>query len=200
MKSYSKFMFLSCLPLIICLISCNACTKSNNVVPPGNVCVDSGCPMDAHDADQSVNDSVDSSVDAAVSKVISGSSWEFTIPTGWESKKSSDKTVAALLFNEVNQELVMLLHEPYNGPVEGYVIEAIRGMKDVGAKLISSKQTEINGTKYTLLESKKNSNYVWAWVTVKDGYGYVFTCGGDENELFKHQASCLSIVNTFKVK
>jgi len=202
MKSYSKFLFLSCLPLILCLISCNACTKSNNIVPPGNVCTDSGCPMDAHDTgvhdtDQSVTDSA---LDVSTCKIMSGDTWEFTVPNGWESKSSSDKSIAAMLFNDSNQELIMLLREDYNGPVEGYIIEAIRGVKGADAKLISSKQTEVNGVKYTILESKKGPVTVWAWVTVKNNFGYVFTCGGDESEVFKHQASCLSVMNTFRIK
>ncbi len=199
MKSYSKFLFLSCLPVILCLISCNACTKSNNVVPPANVCTDSGCPMDAdaHETDQSVTDSV---TDVSTCKIMSGDTWEFTVSNGWESKPSSDKSIAAMLFNDSNQELIMLLREAYTGPVEGYVIEAIRGIKGANAKLVSSKQTEVNGQKFTILESKKGSVTVWAWVTVKNNFGYVFTCGGDESQATKHQASCLTVVNTFKIK
>jgi hypothetical protein len=94
----------------------------------------------------------------------------------------------------------MFLKEPYSAAPEGYVIEALRGIKGAGAKITSSHTAELNGVKYTVIESVKDKVVVWAWVTVKNNYGYVFTCGGDEANTESHHQSCDKISLTLKVK
>lgn len=203
MKRLGKYVFLLSVLTTLGLISCNACTKTDTVLPPGGKCTDSGCPFDAAPkaSTSSSGDAAVEEVDAVVQdRVLSGEGWEFTVPGDWQVKSSNDPGILATTYHESDKELIMFLREPYTGPSEGYVLEALRGMKGAGAKMVSSKQVDLNGTKFTLLESTKDGVTVWAWVTVKSGFGYVFTCGGDQDKIDDHRESCFHTAFSLKIK
>jgi hypothetical protein len=202
-----KFLFALATVALVGVLSCNACTKHDTVISPGQTCADGGCPWDGSvhvtAEEASVVDAVDSSsVDSSsVDRVITGATWEATVPADWESKTDGvDVQTQAVVYHPSDKELIMVLREKYDGVVEGYAIEALRGIKGAKADVVSAKSTSLNGINFTLIESKKDNVTVWAWVTVKDGFGYVFTCGGDASQLDLHRNSCNNIALTFKIK
>jgi hypothetical protein len=203
MKKYGKYLFLGTLAVMLGVLSYNSCTHTDTVVS-GKSCVDGGCPFEAATEPSSslpmVADAADEVLAVRHDQLVSGDGWEFLLPPDWKLKVSSDKQVLAMAYLESSKELVMFLREAYSAAPEGYVIEALRGIKGAGAKILSSKQQELNGVKYTVIESDKDGVIVWAWVTVKNNFGYVFTCGGDELNQESHHISCDKIAMTLKVK
>ncbi len=178
------------------LLSCNSCAKNNNVVPP-NVCWDAGCAYDSH------HDSPDSSevADSAPQpKVVSGTGWKLTLPLGWVLKDNVDPSMVVAGFNPDNKTLFMGMTEEYLGPVEGYLLEAVRGIKGAGGKIVSINPVDVNNKKFFLIESKKDSVQVWTWVTLRNNKGFVFTCGGSQEQAELHKADCQSVIDSLELE
>lgn len=124
---------------------------------------------------------------------------EFTLPSSaWQAVENTPANVWAFK-NATNENLVLLIKETFNGTFEEYVLASIRETRDVGAKIESTKQVTINGTKFVLIESSMNHKNVMMWVTWANGFGYTFGCSSPDSATDRKEL-CNGIANTFKLK
>ena len=196
MKKSSQVFILTFLMTLSGLLSCNSCVKKNTTVGTEQVSTDSGSSNETSDA---FIDS-ETSINLPVDKTVSGDTWELVVPLGWEPKDSGNPKVPLTIYNESNKWSIMFLKEQYPGLKDQYVIEQIRGLRGAGGKLVTASEVELNGNKFTLLEAKKDTTAVWAWVTVKDGWGYAFTCGGDYSSSPSVRDACFKISSSLKIR
>jgi len=172
--------------LTIGTVSCTSCAKK----VPAPVVV--GPSVDAGSDAQTP-------VDAAVPgpMVIKENKWEFTLPSSdWKKMDGAPEHTVAFV-NESAKNIVLMVNEPFTGSFDEYALTALRSVRAAGAVIASAKQVEVNGHNFVLVESSKNNTRVWMWVSVLDGQGYAFSCGGADDAA--QQALCLSVAGTLKI-
>lgn len=134
-----------------------------------------------------------------LSQTLSGEGWELVVPEGYDTTILQDEEQPdVLVVNEEEHSIVLLIKEPFVGSTPAYVINAVRGVAEAGATLNASKQVELNGNKYVLLDSNKEGSRVWTWLTVNNGFGYSLSCGGPETE-DHHETLCSEVANSLKL-
>lgn len=125
---------------------------------------------------------------------ISESGWEFTLPSdGWK-RLMTDSGGPAVLVNPSNGNLIVVTTAAFDGSMDVLTLEALRGTRESGATVTSTKQVTLNGHNFVLIEAFKGNTKVWMWVTINSGHTFAFSCGGtgDQREL------CAVISTTFK--
>lgn len=195
-----KFLF----ALFCCLstISCSSCAPKEQTQPatPAPSCSDSTCPMpSASTSSSSLPPPV--VLDKAVK--VQNDNWEFVLPdSGWVKVPVNEDGIQLVMKNNERNNLVVFLKEKFDNSIEQYTLLAVRGIKDAGGTLLSVKQVELNGMKFSQLESSKPNVRIWMWVGIKSGVAYGLTCGGpvvDDND--SSQATlCTKVASTLKVK
>jgi hypothetical protein len=129
--------------------------------------------------------------------LVKKDNYEFTLPgNSWnqvETCKNAGCPVAYM--NKDNNAVVAFMSENTSDTLDKYVLSAIRGMKDAGANISSTKQIDLNGHKFVLVESSKNNVKVWMWITLLNGQGYGLSCGAPDDV---HDL-CFAIANTLKI-
>lgn len=179
-----RFILLTALALG--LVSCSACAKkvpTPVVVDAAPVTVDAGTDVIV-------------SVPKADITPFSFENVYVTLPgQDWALRQLSAE-IAVAVGSTAN--LVLFIgkeHTKYN--LEGYTLFSIREIRGAGGTFVSSKQVEIDGTKYTLLEANKGASTILSWLTVKNGVGYSFSCSSETT--FKPQDACDQIASTLKI-
>lgn len=177
-----RFIVLTALALG--LVSCSACAKK----VPTPVVVDAApAPVDAG------ADVTDPKSDITP---LSFENVYVTLPgQDWAMRQLSAEIVIAI--GPTSNLVVFVGKEPTKYNLEGYTLYSIREIREAGGIFLSSKQVEIDGTKYTLLEANKGASTLLSWLTVKDGVGYSFTCSSETT--FKPQDACGQIASTLKI-
>jgi hypothetical protein len=191
--------------LSIGLAACTGCTKKNTSTPvcTGPDCVQPTTPVvpDAslHQPDAGL-DSTQSSGNTPDFKTISRNGFELTVPQEWEEFviDGEEPQPELVVGNEEEHNLILLVKDPFTGTPSEYVLEAMQGFKKEGAKVTSSKQTELNGNKFIALDSSRGGARIWLWITVKNGFGYVLSCGGPESETH-HEEICRDVAKSLKI-
>jgi hypothetical protein len=175
-----KVMFVTLL-FAIGSISCSACAKK---VPVVNV----------PDAEPSATVPP---VTPPTNILVKENDWQFVLPgTNWDKLEMCTKDGCPVLYqNKDKKSAIVFLKNPYEYSYDDFIITSIRGVKDAGGVISSAKQIELNGRKFVLVESVKNYNKVWMWLTLLNGQGYALSCGGsgDNHDL------CFTIASTFKI-
>jgi hypothetical protein len=138
-------------------------------------------------------------------KLVSQENWQFTLPgLNWLEKESPtpDIKVAISGFEPENPVLILFIKEEFNGTFSDYVISVVRSFAEFEFKLESIKQVSIDGRKFILVQAYQNDKVIWNWLTVKDNFGYSFTCGqqiiADAGTL--QQDLCQSIADSLKIQ
>lgn len=132
-------------------------------------------------------------------EVVKGDGWEVTLPVGFQNQVVTKPNVALQSYSEKDKVLAVVLKEKFAGTFEQYVLVSLRGIRDAGAKVQSTKTVDADGKKFILVEAEKNDVKVWSLVTTKDGFGYGLSCGGpatyDNVDNF-----CTFVTNSFTLK
>lgn len=129
-------------------------------------------------------------------ELVKGSGWQISVPLSWRIRNPVQKNVVLSRESDNPKLLLVLLQEPFTGSYEQYTLSSVRAYKEGGATVSSSKEVDLNGTKSTLLEVVKNGVKIWNWITIKDNFGYVLSCGGPAPyELVS--TPCSSVVSKF---
>lgn len=181
--------FLALVLLTVSLVSCSSCVKKNQqdpeVVPPPAPAVTPTNPPPPPPP-------VDTHVD------VKGDSWQFTLPNkGWSSPDGAPQDMVVLLNPELQNGIIFETINGYPGTLDTLVLVNLRDMRNKGVTLVSTKQTELNGTKFVLVEATKNGNRVWMWIGVQNQVAYSFSCGGPESA--DNKQLCADIANTLRI-
>jgi len=133
------------------------------------------------------------------SHVISGDTWSFTVPSAdWVNIKAPNPEIRAALLNPEKHNMVLLIKEQFAGTNEQYVLAAMQSLKSTGAKFKSVKHFSRNGDDFVVIETTKDNMRAWFWVIAKGGFGYGFSCGGFDAEVW-HRDLCFGMANTLTI-
>lgn len=190
--------------LSVGLMACSGCHKKDTSTP---VCTGPDCTKpETPDASEllPLPDAGLSSTDTPTENPdylnYSGDGWKLTAPFGWDMAVVEGEEVQPelVLISEEEHSLVLLNKDIFPATTQEYVLVALQGMQESGAKLNSTTQVELNGNKFVVLDSEKDGVRIWIWVGVKNGVGYNLSCGGPANE-DHHEAICKEIASTLKI-
>jgi len=110
-------------------------------------------------------------------ETIAQENWQFDIPgAGWEKSDSTTPGIKIVLKNEQAQKLVLFVKEPTTETYDRYVVGNMRTVSQAGAPILGASNLTMHGEKFAVILAGQGN--IWIWVTVKDGFGYVLTCGG----------------------
>lgn len=176
---------LSLVLLTVCLASCSSCAKKL----PDPVVAEAGpTPTPSGTVDPP-------SPPVQNPLTITGSGWEFTLPSdGWK-RLETEAGGPVVLMNPSSGNLIVMTSTVFDGTLDVLTLEAIRGTRDSKATILSTKQVVLNGHNFALIEAFKGDTKVWMWVAVNGGHAFAFSCGGSGDQ----QTLCAGISTTFKL-
>ena len=130
---------------------------------------------------------------------ISRENWEITLPSsGWTEEEASD-SLKLILFNKDKHNLVIMVHQKIVGTPTDYVMSAIKGLRNSGAKSGSINQVEVDERECVLLQVSKENIGLWLLITVANDQGYGLSCGGSvDDDTQRHL--CSGIIQSLKIK
>jgi hypothetical protein len=98
--------------------------------------------------------------------------------------------------------MTFVVKEATNNTYPEYVVSTIRGFAEADVTIDAIKQVTISGQRFTLAQLNHDDEVVWAWITVKDGSGYGFTCGCEINvdAGAVQRDLCQAMADTFVIK
>ena len=129
--------------------------------------------------------------------------WSFTLlGNGWSPRALDTNEIKLALENHGAMCMIFVVKEETTDSFGAYVLGTIRGFSEGGATIDAVKMVMINGQKFVLTQVDHRDEVIWVWVTVKDGFGYGFTCGCDINPDAGalQRDLCLNMASTFVIK
>lgn len=199
MKSLFTALFLG-------LFSCTACTKPVTSHPcTGTECTSVGgsaASTPVVEPDASVpNAGVSTEPTQSSIKHLEGDTWSVDVPTSWQEMKIDIED--GVLFAYVNQDLHNLFFmgkEDFAGDLNKYTEYAVNSVEAEDGKVTSNQKVKVNGKDFVVLRADGGNAALWMWITVADGSGYVFSCGGDATTATLQNTICSSVANTIHIK
>lgn len=181
-----KKIILGVLLATIGLVSCSSCaTKSPPAPEPPPVVV---VP--------------DAGPDASTTVSVTGEGWELTLPdNGWELQQAckTDGSCLSVMANDELANLMLMLRRASDETLEVFTLREVRAAKDNGAVVKSVKQLTMNGHNFALVEATKDNAKIFVWVTISNGVGYEFSCGGPNGD-GRQDKLCTGVASTLKIK
>ena len=122
--------------------------------------------------------------------VLSGKDWKLTKP--------DNQQIVLMAIDNERKQMVLLIKEPTTATFEEYVVGTVKSMNMVGASLVSAGMDALNNEPFFLVATTTPT--MQAWITVKNGFGYVLSCGGEPEDTEQFTQRCQEIANTFQIK
>lgn len=136
-------------------------------------------------------------------QVMAQENWSFTLPdSGWIAKEPPIPEIKVAMSNDNQEMMIFFVKDEAHDTFPEYVVGTIRAFAEGGALVNSIKQVKIGQDKFILAQLSEDGEVIWAWITAKDGYGYVLTCGGVINVgagASQHDL-CQSVANSLQIK
>ena len=171
------------------LVACVwACLPANNPAPPHADCTSDSCALP---------------VALAARTGLNYENVQLSLPgDGWAMAQIPVEEVRLAIKNDSQNCSALLIKEGTTVSYGQYVIAVVRSFVAEGDQVSSAKQVVVNGNKFVLIQANRDHLTVWTWVTVKDGFGYGFSCGG---EVMADAGSslhdlCQDVANTLEIK
>lgn len=141
----------------------------------------------------------------SLDKLISQENWEFTLPgMNWVNKEMFSPDIKAALqsLDPEHSALILFLKEDDVVSFTEYVIGTLRILSILDFNINAIRQVAISNSIFVLLQANKDDKMMWNWVTVKDNFGYNFTCAARFNIAAgnSQQYLCESIAQTLIIK
>lgn len=158
--------------LVISVAFCSPCVSQKPTTPQEHLDCDGSCPMPAGAPVQ------------PTTKLVTQENWQFTLPgVNWIERESPapDIKVAIMGTDPLHSALILFIKEETDGTFADYVIGTIRSFAMLEFKINSVKQVVVNDQKFVLVQVSKGNKVIWSWLSVKDKFGYAFTCGAEIN-------------------
>jgi hypothetical protein len=128
----------------------------------------------------------------------------YNVSKGWSIVLSVDwfkhDEILFVATNDSKNGLIMAFNESYYGTFFDYTNIAIEATKAANGKLLDVSETFIDGKRFKLISSMKDEVIVWAWVTVYNGSGYLFVCGGSKIEEKYLYSECFKIAESMQIR
>ncbi len=132
---------------------------------------------------------------------VAKDNWSFVLPSkDWEAQQQDAGLVAdVLLINSQLHNIIIFLKEKFSGSLEEYSLLSIRGLAQAGGTFVKATELEINGNQFLKIESVKGSARGLIYLSVKNGFGYGFSCGGLDLE-GSQERICSEVSSTLQIK
>ena len=138
---------------------------------------------------------------AKIDNVVSftGDNWSFTCPNNNWKESNTNLGTLAIINNFVEKRRIVFLNvsgvENISSP--DFLDQVLVGAKASGANIGEPKQVVINNNTFTLVPTTSDEVNINIWFTIKNGFGYVFMCGGSPASNL--DTECNSIFSTLKI-
>ena len=111
---------------------------------------------------------------------VSQDNWKFSlIGDGWETIELPSLGIKNVNKNELKNCSLMFIKEPTTDTYSEYVIASIRTFSAQYSHINEVDQVIINDNNFVKVAINNDSTIVWTWISMKNGFGYGFICGGD---------------------
>lgn len=135
--------------------------------------------------------------------VFKQENWSFTVPDNdWDSSALPDLDIKVASKNENKNCLVVFNKGRTADSFTNFVIKIIRSFSGNENAIYSVRKLTIHNNQFIELEVHGDMAIVWDWLTVKDGFEYELSCGGDI--VFDGGTAtydlCQDIANTIEIK
>jgi hypothetical protein len=195
---YKRFLIAVGVSLAITVAFISPCTTQTPTVSTPSVaehhtdCNDGSCPLPAGLA-------------VPATKLVVQENWEFTLPgADWIEREPPAPDIKVAIIGSVPEHavLVLFIKEEIDRTFTDYVIGTVRSFAEMEFKINSIKQVVINDRKFVLVQATNQDKVIWSWLSVKDKFGYAFSCGAEINvDAGTLQSNlCNSIAQTVKIQ
>jgi hypothetical protein len=135
--------------------------------------------------------------------------WLFSVPSGGWTQDNNlipdaapSPEIKLVLINDSKNCIVLFVKEKTNNNFSEYILGNVQTFGQKGNTVNYVKQVIINDNKFVEVQIDRASATLWVWLTAKDGFGYGFSCGGNNvtdagTEL---QDLCHNISETLEIK
>lgn len=173
------------------LVSCSCSKTTSNQKPPassGSVSV------------------VQSSPPTPLPNQVKGKGWTFEVNPNFSQEDLKEmslenSTVEVLFVDGPNQRLLTIATEEFPGTTDDFVNLNVAQIVRHGINVNSASHTKLADQGAGLIDSSSDVLHIWVWLTVKNGVGFTFACGGVEltqaSEIF---ATCEEMARSFEIK
>jgi hypothetical protein len=129
-----------------------------------------------------------------------GSSWSLVVPDGFERGEAKDPSVEGFFINQNKKSLITVVKEQWAGSSQDYAFLGTIALKHAGIATTDPVQLTLNGETVTLIEGNADPEdiHAWVWMTVKNGYGYTLSCGGN-GDPSQYRELCTGLFESFKI-
>jgi hypothetical protein len=138
-----------------------------------------------------------------IRKTVSQDNWKFSlIGSDWDTTESPLLNTKVVSKNEIKNCLVSFVKEPTTDTYSQYIIATIRAFAAQYNHINEVSQVVINSNNFIEVQINNDTTVVWSWISVKEGYGYRFTCGSDidvDAGNLVHNL-CQKIANSIEIK
>lgn len=181
----------------VSLVACSSCAAPSPIEQPtidssssSSGCNENSCPFPIPpDAGED-------------SSVITQENWQFTLPgPDWIAQPIPLENLKVHFKNQNNGAEIFLFKNATTDTYAEYIVNILRSLSAGGSIINSSQEVIVNDNKFILVQTSHNNTAGWFWNTVKNGYGYIFSCGGEvtQNDTSLHDL-CISIGGTIQIK
>lgn len=185
------YYFLAFCFFVFSLTTCLSCVKKSNS-PDKNI------------LNETSVQEVDSSVLEPIKNLtVSGNGWNIVFTNGkdWSLKDYSESDASLdfeIIFkHEKYDAMVFITREAYKGTLQAYVLEAVRGIKEGGLKLVGSFEYSNSNNKYLGLESTRDNVRAFTYFTNVLEQKYTLVCLA--TDVPNQKEFCDSIVDSFSI-
>lgn len=129
-----------------------------------------------------------------------GDTWEIDIPPNWV--ETSDKDIPSIIELSLSDRdgLVLFSKEKFSGTLEDYSLISVVGLSEMEIVVDDSFYIEKGGNRYFVLYSSHGSVNMISWMAVKNGFGYILACGGQEDFEPTSEKECFKMFQSLKIK
>ena len=181
--------------LMLCLVSCSSCTKSEDTT---NVKTE---PVSVGSAEFTMPDA---GPPVSTDQLVISDNVSILIPKDWV---RTDSVTAVpelqwMYLNKGKKNVIMLIKEQSKNTLDVYTLESLRQVSEANAVLDSHTTVAVNGKAYSLLVSHTSADTIWLWLSVDGDYSYALSCGGktdfNNDGPDSQEAMCNKMVQTLK--
>jgi hypothetical protein len=176
---------------LVVLLSLVSCTDNQATLLDASPCSEVSCPLHLPEA---------GSVEE-VSDTIAQDNWQFAVSgPGWQvvDYPTDDHSIKIVMANEGLDTIIFLAKEPTQKSATDYIMSVMRTFRMAEATISSAKTIKINDTLFLQINAATEGKHLASWVSVKNGFGYVFTCSVDKDDV--PIAGCEKIASTLVIQ
>lgn len=119
------------------------------------------------------------------------------LPDGWQEISSPRPDIIIFATNLKSEQMIMIMKEEYNLTYDLYLINTIRSLKQDGIKVSHIEEIDKDNMRFAFLKTSQEEVNVWLWLTVRNRYSLVFSCGSANT---KDLNDCAAIFNSMVLK